>query len=124
MVVSVPYSIPQPMKSLPFYILQVSLKNKPLSSGISLKGHYSECSGILPYDHLLIRPHCYYDYVFFNQNLYFIESFYYFQDPINATTLLLRPVFYGPTVVALMELHCIPIPPNSYSFFLGLFSLF
>ena len=34
-----------------------------------------------------------------------IESFYYFEDPVNATTSLLRPGFYGPTVVALTGLH-------------------
>ena len=35
------------------------------------------------------------------------ESFYYFEDLFNATTSLLRPGFYGPTVVALKEFHCI-----------------
>ena len=38
-----------------------------------------------------------------------IESFYYFEDPVNATTSLLRPGFYGPTVVALTGFHCIYI---------------
>ena len=34
------------------------------------------------------------------------DSFYYFEDPINATTSLLRPGFYGPTVrVALSGFH-------------------
>lgn len=34
------------------------------------------------------------------------ESFYYSEDPVNATTSLLRPGFYGPTVVALRGFHC------------------
>ena len=93
MVVSLPYSIPQPMKSLPFYILQLSLKNKPLSSGISLKGHYSECSGILPYDHLLIRPPCYYDYVFSIKIYISLSHFIIFK------TLLMRPPCYTSTSI-------------------------
>lgn len=59
MVVSLPYSVPQPMKSLPLYILQLSLKNKPLSGEISLKGHYSEYSGIPP-----LQPPCLCDHLF------------------------------------------------------------
>ena len=43
----------------------------------------------------------------FKPNVKTIESFYYFEDPVNATTLLLRPGFYGPTVVALTGFHCI-----------------
>ena len=31
----------------------------------------------------------------------------YFEDPVNATTSLLRPGFYGPTAVVLMGYHCI-----------------
>ena len=109
-VVSLPYSIPQPVKSLPFYILQLSLKNKPLSGEISLKGHYSEYSGIPPYNHpvyattSLLRPYS------FNPNLKITESFYYCEDSINATTLLLRLEFYVLTVVALTGFHCIPTP--------------
>ena len=130
MVVSLPYSIPQPMKSLPFYILQLSLENKPVSGEISLKGHYSEYSGIPPYNHpvyattSLFRPYS------FNPNLKITESIYYFEDPINETTSLLRPGFYGPTEFALTGFHCIPVSPlppppkNSFSFLLGLFSLF
>ena len=38
-VVSLPYSIPQPVKSIPFYTLQLSLKDKALSGEISLKSH-------------------------------------------------------------------------------------
>ena len=128
-VVSLPYSVLQPMKSLPFYILQLSLKNKPLSGEISLKGHYSGHSGIPPYNHpvyattSLLRPYS------FNPNLKITESFYYFEDPINETTSLLRPGFYGPTEFALTGFHCIPVSPlpppkNSFSFLLGLFSLF
>ena len=43
----------------------------------------------------------------FKPNVKTIESFYYFDDPVNATTSLLRPGFYGPTVVALTGFHCI-----------------
>ena len=129
-VVSLPYSVPQPMKSLPFYILQLSLKNKPLSGEISLNGHYSEYSGIPPYNHpvyattSLFRPYS------FNPNLKITESFYYFEDPINETTSLLRPGFYGPTEVALTGFHCIPVsplppPPKTLSpFFLVFFLCF
>ena len=129
-VVSLPYSIPQPMKSLPFYILQLSLKNKPLSGEISLKGHYCEYSGIPPYNHpvytttSLLRPYS------FNPNLKITESFYYFEDPINETTSLLWPGFYGPTEVALTGFHCIPVsqlppPPKTLSpFFLVFFLCF
>ena len=34
------------------------------------------------------------------------ESFYYFEDPVNATTSLLRTGFYDPTVVDLRGFHC------------------
>ena len=43
----------------------------------------------------------------FKPNVETIESFYYFEDPVNGTTSLLRPGFYGPTVVALTGFHCI-----------------
>ena len=117
-VVSLPYSVPQPVKSLPFYILQLSLKNKPLSGEISLKGHYSEYSGIPPYNHpvytttSLLRPYS------FNPNLKITESFYCFEDPINAATLLFRPGFYGPTLFTVKGSHCIPVfplPPQTFS---------
>ena len=49
---------------------------------------------------LLLRPYS------FKPNVKTIESFYYFEDPVNATTSLLRPGFYGPTVVALTGFHC------------------
>ena len=42
----------------------------------------------------------------FKPNVTIIESFYYFEDPVNATTSVLRPGFYGPTVVALTGFHC------------------
>ena len=42
------------------------------------------------------------------------ESFYYFEDPVNTTTLLLRPGFYSPMVVTLMGFHCILILNNVY----------
>ena len=48
-----------------------------------------------------IRPYS------FEPNVKSIESLYYFEDPVNATTSLLRPGFYGPTVVALTGFHCI-----------------
>ena len=47
----------------------------------------------------LLRPYS------FKPNVKTIESFYYFKDPVNGTTSLLR--FYGPTVVALTGFHCI-----------------
>ena len=53
---------------------------------------------------LLVRPYS------FKPNVTTIESFYYFEDPVNATTSLLRPGFYGPTVVALTEFHCMSSP--------------
>ena len=34
------------------------------------------------------------------------ESFYYFEDPVNATTSLLPTGFYDPTVVDLRGFHC------------------
>ena len=63
-------------------------------------------SGTPPYDHLvykttsLLRPYS------FKPKVKNIDSFYYFQDPVNATTSLLRPGFYGPTVVVLTGFHC------------------
>ena len=66
-------------------------------------------SGTPPYDHhvykttSLLRPYS------FKPNVTTIESFYYFEDAVNATTSLLRPGFYGPTVVALTGFHCILI---------------
>ena len=51
----------------------------------------------------LLRPY------FFNPKVKTVESFYYFEDPVNATTSLLRPGFYGPTVVGLTGFHCIKI---------------
>ena len=51
-----------------------------------------------------IRPPRYYGHILSNQT---IDSVYYIEDPVNATTSLLRPGFYGPTVVALTGFHCI-----------------
>ena len=48
----------------------------------------------------LLRPY------FFDPNVKITESFYYYEDPVNATALVLRPGFYGPTVVALTRFHC------------------
>ena len=42
----------------------------------------------------------------FKPNVKTIESFYYFEDSVDATTSLLRPGFHGPTVVALTGFHC------------------
>ena len=36
----------------------------------------------------------------FDQNFKITESFYYFEDPVNSNTSLLRPGVYGPMVVA------------------------
>ena len=55
----------------------------------------------------LLRPYS------FKPNVKTIESFYYFEDPVNATTSLLRPGFYGPTVVALTGFHCILLKNQS-----------
>ena len=62
-------------------------------------------SGTPPYDHpvqttSLLRPYS------FKPKVKDIDSFYYFEDPVNATTSLLRPGFYGPTVVVLTGFHC------------------
>ena len=63
-------------------------------------------SGTPPYDHpvymttSLLRPYS------FKPNVKTIESFYYFEDPVNAITSLLGPGFYGATVVALTGFHC------------------
>ena len=48
----------------------------------------------------LLRPYS------LKPNVKTIESFYYFEDLVNATTSLLRPGFYGPAVVALTGFHC------------------
>ena len=53
-----------------------------------------------PFIRSLLRPYS------FKPNIKNIHSFYYFEDPVNATTSLLRPGFYGPTVVALTGFHC------------------
>ena len=71
------------------------------------KDHTNTYSGTPPYDHniykttSLLRPYS------FKPNVKNIDSFYYFEDPINATTSLLRPGFYGPMVVVLTGFHCI-----------------
>ena len=36
-----------------------------------------------------------------------LTHFIILKNPVNATTSLLRPGFYGPTVVALTGFHCI-----------------
>ena len=56
-----------------------------------------------------IRPPRYYGHILSNPHVKTVESFCYFDDPVNATTSLLRPAFYGPTVVALTGFHCTSI---------------
>jgi len=60
------------------------------------------------YDHLVITT-----IYFKDPNVKITVSFRCFED--NATTLLLRPGFYGPTVVALTWFHCIWTPETGYS---------
>ena len=61
-----------------------------------------------PYENtLFIRPPGYYDYYSFDPNIKITESFYYFEDPVDASFLLLQPGFYGPMVVALTEFDSI-----------------
>ena len=52
-----------------------------------------------------MRPPRYYNHILSIQNENITESSYYFEDTGNTTTSL--PGFYGPTVVALKEFHCI-----------------
>ena len=59
----------------------------------------------------LLRPYS------FRPNVKTTESFYYFVDPVCATTLLLQPGFYGPTVVALTGFHCSTKFPEINHFF-------
>ena len=55
-------------------------------------------SGTPPYDHPFIwLPRCY-DHILSTQTK-ITESFYYFENPFNSTTSLLRQGFYGLTVV-------------------------
>ena len=42
----------------------------------------------------------------FDPNIKITESFYYVEDPVNTTHLLLQPRFYGPTVVTLTGFYC------------------
>ena len=54
-----------------------------------------------PYDHLIITT------IFFQSKCKTLGHFIiYFEDPVNAITLLLRPGFYGPMGVTLMGYHC------------------
>ena len=49
----------------------------------------------------LLRPYS------FNPNVkHWVIFTIYFEDPVNATTSLLQPGFYGPTGVVLMAFHC------------------
>ena len=43
--------------------------------------------------------------LFIQPNIKITGSFYYFKDPINTAPSLLRPTFYGPTVVTLTLFH-------------------
>ena len=42
----------------------------------------------------------------FDPNIKITESFYYVEDPVNTTTSLLWPRFYGLSVVTLTGFHC------------------
>ena len=59
-----------------------------------------------------IRPPRYYGHILSNQKYKTLTQFYYFEDPVNATTSLLRPGFYGPTVVVLTGFHYTQILPS------------
>ena len=55
---------------------------------------------------LFIRPPGYYNHTLLTQTQKIAESFfYYFEDPVSASFLILWPGFYGPMVVALTEFH-------------------
>ena len=88
------YSLP-----LPFFRLLVI--RSPFRATL---WHYS---GTPPYGHpVYLCDHLVITTIFFKDpNVKITESFYYFED--NATTSLLRPGFYGPTVVALTGFQCI-----------------
>ena len=51
-----------------------------------------------------IRPPRYYGHILSNQKYKTLT--HYFKDPVYVTTSLLRPGFYGPTVVVLTGFHC------------------
>ena len=63
-------------------------------------------SGTLPYNHPIYKTTSLLRRYSFKPNVKTIESFYYFEEPVNATTSLLQPGFYGPMVVALTGFHC------------------
>ena len=58
-------------------------------------------SGTPPYDHPGYKTTSLLRQYSLKTNVKTIESFYYFEDPVNATT-----GFYGPTEVALTGFHC------------------
>ena len=51
-------------------------------------------------------PPCYYNLILLTQEQKSLSLLNNFIDPVNATTLLLRPGFYGPMVVALTGFYC------------------
>ena len=63
------------------------------------------CSGELQRN-LVLGPPRLNDHNSFDPNVKNAESFVYLEDPVNATTLLLRSGFYGPTMVTLTGFHC------------------
>ena len=88
--------------------------NQPEANGapispppLSISAPFYRYSETPPYDHpvfkttSLLRPYS------SKPNVKNIDSFYYFEDPVNVTTSLLRPGFYGSTVVVLTGFHCI-----------------
>ena len=70
-------------------------------------------SGTPSNDHLVYATTSLLRPYFFDPTVKITESFYYYEDPVNATTLVLRPGFYGPTVVALTRFHCITEPEDA-----------
>ena len=71
-------------------------KSYSLSLVLAFIGTLEPCLTTTPF----IRPPRHYGHI--RKNHWVI---YYFEDPVNATTSLLRPGFYGPTVVALTGFH-------------------
>lgn len=63
-------------------------------------------SGTPPYYHPIVTTTLLLWLYSFDPNIKITESFYYVEDPVNTTTSLLRPRFYGPTVATLMGFHC------------------
>ena len=86
----------------------------PFGHPLSISRHSLAPQRTPPYGHpVYLRDHLVITTIFFKDpNVKITEVFYYFED--NATTSLLRPGFYGPTVVALTGFQCIWTPETSY----------